>query len=746
MKHPILWGLALLGVLAGCLPQPAGEAEQILRRQTIRFTEPPHRIPSNISVDAPLMGNGFTGVALAGPPEKLVFHISRNDFWRRRSAHDEAYPLILGRLQLTMPQLEGASYDVEQHLYDATTVARFAKGSRAVTCESFVAATEDLLLVRLKADGMESVSGSFQLVLPSIEDVPSYPEQRDSGISSDGIQYIVRAFADSVEIPTRAAAALRADGCPDGSFTLQPGKTLTLVCAFSSDFKADDCLKAVIRRVSTCGNRRQSRVHKAHCRWWKDYWQKSYVSIPDSVIERQYYRSLYGMASCSRDADFPPGLFGSWITQERPAWSGDYHLNYNYQASFYALYSANRLEQAEPYHAPLLAAIPRGNYYSEKVTKIPDGILLPVGIGPLGVESTRWSPQMEARHSDWRLAGNIEEGGMFWGQKSNAAYAVCNLAMQFYRTWDPAFARMVYPFVKGVATFWEHYLTPDGDRYVILNDAIHEGTVGTMNPIASLGLVRLVMQTACDMSELLDIDADRREAWRDRHDRLADYPVQEREGKTVFRYTEQGIDWWGDNTLGIQHIYPAGQIGHASEPRLLETARNTIGVMHRWSDFNGTNSFFPAAVRVGFPADTILTHLHQYALHTYPNGFQRDNPHGPENWSTVPNTINEMLCSGHQDLVRLFPVWPRELDASFRCLRVEGAFLVSARLCGGRVGDVSLLSERGRPLVLQNPWGDAPVIVEDSGGREQTVGGTILRLPTLSGHTYRLRPATQPVP
>ena len=31
---------------------------------------------------------------------------------------------------------------------------------------------------------------------------------------------------------------------------------------------------------------------------------KSFVSIPDSVIEKQYYLSLYGTASCSRDKEF----------------------------------------------------------------------------------------------------------------------------------------------------------------------------------------------------------------------------------------------------------------------------------------------------------------------------------------------------------------------------------------------------------------------------------------------------------
>ena len=225
-------------------------------------------------------------------------------------------------------------------------------------------------------------------------------------------------------------------------------------------------------------------------------------------------------------------------------------------------------------------------------------------------------------------------------------------------------------------TPFEKYLSWDGNRYVIYNDAVHEGTIGDFNPILSLGLVRTVMQTACDMSAALGLDADRRLNWKKIINTLADYPTQIRNGREVFRYSEKGTEWWGDNTLGIQHIYPAGRIGHASDPDLLTVARNTIELMNRWQDANGTNSFFPAAVRIGFSPDTILTHLHDYCLHTYPNGFQRGNPHGIENLSTVPNTINEMLCSGHQSVVRLFPCWPKHLDASFSNIRVEGAFLV----------------------------------------------------------------------
>lgn len=743
-------GLSALSVfLFSCndLSDSEQQSEAIIRKHTIRFTEPPKRIPNRNSVDAPLLGNGFTGVALAGPPEAQTFYVARNDFWRLKSALDESYPLVLGKIELSMPALKGASYLVEQQLYDATTTARFTKGDLSVSYKTYISAEEDLLVLELEMNGEDSVEGYVNLSLPgekeTINNPPLervFPDEREVGVTKEGVFYLWRAFEDSVDIPTKAAMALRMGQSFDGSFVLKPGKPVRLVCAFSSNFKSNDCVADVIERVEDCSFTHLNEIEKHHQEWWKDYWQKSFVSIPNSVIEKQYYLSLYGMASCSRDKDFPPSIFGTWITRERPNWNGDYHLNYNHMAPYYGLYSSNRIEQADPYYMPMLAQIARGNYYSEKVTGISDGILLPVGAGPLGIETTRRSPFMDTYFKGWIDGKLVEDEGFFMGQKSNSSYAVVNMSMQFYRTWDKEYTRKVYPFVKGVAAFWEKYLTLEGDRYVIYNDAIHEGTVGTMNPILSLGLVRMVMQTVSDMSSFLGVDEDKREQWAFIKDHMSDYPLQERNGKTVFRYTEKGTDWWGDNTLGIQHIYPVGQIGLNSDPQLLQIAHNTVDEMRRWSDFNGTNSFFPAAVRIGYDPDSILVHLNAYSRHTYPNGFQLDNPHGIENWSTVPNTINEMLCMGHQDIVRVFPVWPREKDASFHQIRVEGAFLVSAELKNKEVTSLTIVSEQGRPLTLLNPWKQKKVRMEvrKSGQLldEKELEDDVFHLETLPGTSY----------
>ncbi|MBI9061890.1 MAG: hypothetical protein JEZ14_07860 [Marinilabiliaceae bacterium] len=725
--------------------------QKLISKHRIIFNEAPGRIPVPHSVDAPLLGNGYTGVAISGNPEKQTYYIARNDFWRLKNGYNESFPAVLGRIEIEIPELKEATYHVEQNLYKAKTNSSFTMDDLEVNYCTYVSAAEDLMIIELSLKGKQRINGKINLLLPGkkeiIDNPPldiKFPTKEDTAIEKDGVIWISRAFEQDVDIPTQSAIAVNILNEPSNTFTLTPEKKVVIACAFSSNFKSDNCVKTVIDNVVAINKSELKEIEKKHEAWWQDFWSKSYVDIHDDLIEKQYYLSNYNMACFSRDKDFPPSIFGTCITKERPYWNGDYHLNYNHIAPYYGLYSSNHIEQADPYYAPVLAMTERGKYYSSEITGIKEGIMLPVGIGPLGMETTRKNDLM-TNHRKYTEEGNEEAGGLFFGQKSNSAYCVVNMAMQFYHTYDLEYAKRIYAFVKGVATFWENYLTFEEDRYVIYNDAIHEGTVGTMNPILSLGLVRMVMQTAIDMSMELGVDSERADNWQYVKDHLSDYTYQERDGKKVFRYTEKGTDWWGDNTLGIQHIYPSGQIGLNSDPELLRVAHNTIDVMQRWIDFNGSNSFFPAAVRVGYDADTILSKMHAYIDHTYPNGFQLGNPHGIENFSTVPNTINEMLCMGHQGVLRVFPLWPESKDASFHSLRTYGAFLVSSELKDGQVSYVNIFSEKGKTCILDNPWPGQELVIQSNFKKKQEIksGGRRIIINTKAGEKLIISPVQE---
>ena len=726
------------------------------------FTAPPKKIPSDCSVDAPLMGNGDTLVALGGTPDKLRFYINKNDLWIMGAA-DGSQPLPLARLDLDLPAMQGATYHVEQDLRHAITTGLFEKEGKTLSLETGVAATENLLWIRLSAKG-GPIQGRANLCQGGSG--PNTAPPAEAGNKGDS-QVVLRRVEKDVLVPAGAACAIRVVGGGE-QFTVEPGKPALLVAVTCSRFDRPYFREAAAARASALRPDTLDAVLAAHDDWWRRFWGKSFVEIPDKVLEQRYYLSHYVMASASRVYDFPPGLFG-WVTTDRPAWRGDYHMNYNHVAPFYGLYVANHIEQADPCHGPILANADQARALCRKKLGI-EGIFQYVGIGPKG-----------------SIAFALE-----LMQKSNSSYSCVPLAFRWYATYDLDYAHLAYPFVRDTALFWENWLkwepagsasakaadkqgggpttapapsheqpwrTSTPGRYVIYKDAVHEGSGDNVNPIVSLALVRMVMNLAIDMSRELGVDAARHERWAHIRDHISAYPacrVRDLPEKfwpkhlprtedilnlPIFRYTEQGTEWWPDNTLGIQHIYPAGGIGLDSPPELLDRARNQIRVMNRWVDFNGMNSFYAAAARVGYDPAVILKEmramLEKLAL---PNGMIRGNPHGMEHQSIVPNAIQEMLLQSHEGVIRLFPVWPKDQDARFGTLRARGALLVSAQLKGGVVRGVKIVSEKGRACTVQNPWPGKTVRVIRDGKPAESVTGDRFVLKTSVGETIGLEP------
>ena len=813
MFRPLKLAFASITVLsvACCAASAAEQCEAVRLVSPYRavWTAPTTRTPANHSVDGPLMGNGDMKIAVGGPAEEQRFYIAKNDLWRLKSQIDQSCPVGFGHLAIRIPALKGASYHIEQTWAEPETVGTFKKDGTTVRMRGMVAATRNLLVLELEAEG-KTVEGEAVLRVAAGRGSLSRTEQRGS------VHIGQRAFIEDVDIPSGAAVAwtttggdtgplgkeesgtalaqkyrvqlgreqhgkrryvetevlekgkwvhvagtwdgsrmaahvdgeeVRGEGDPAPnpvgvSFTLAPGNPLTLVMAMDSVFKNEDYVEAVVKALPDVSDESAlSDIRKKHAQWWAGYWAKSYVEIGDPLLEQHYYRSLYGMGALSRDPRFPPGLFGV-VTTDHPWWAGDYHLNYNHVSPFYALYSANRVKQGDPEDAPILDFRERGRWYAKNMFNM-RGVHYPVGIGPLGIEVTRGG-----------IPGESKLMGMFFGQRSNPAYCLVNIAQRWRTTLDPEYGKKVYPYVLEVVSFWEDYLTyekgPDGEmRYAIYGDSVHEGSGKDMNPILTLGLLRNSFDLALGMSKELGVDAQRREKWEHILKHLSSWTTQQMGGKEVFRYTEKGTHWWGSNTLGIQHIYPAGAIGLDSDAKWIRICHNTIAVMGRWIDSNGSNSFFPAAVRVGYDPVAILTQLQRYTRNTYPNGFQLGNPHGIENFSTVPNTINEMLCMSHvpvgdpdrnESVIRPFAVWPRDRDARFENIRCWGAFLVSSALAGGEVQYVKLHSERGRDCTMQNPWPGKGVQVFRGAKPAEILSGERVTFKTSAGEEIVLGP------
>ena len=93
--------------------------------------------------------------------------------------------------------------------------------------------------------------------------------------------------------------------------------------------------------------------------------------------------------------------------------------------------------------------------------------------------------------------------------------------------------------------------------------------------------------------------------------------------------------------------------------------------------------------------------------------------------------------------LRIFPAWPRTVDARYETFRAEGAFLVSATWAEGQVQLLEILSERGARCQLYSPWPSGLEVLDSAGQSVKCAADQFSRIgfATQAGGKYRLRPA-----
>ncbi len=192
--------------------------------------------------------------------------------------------------------------------------------------------------------------------------------------------------------------------------------------------------------------------------------------------------------------------------------------------------------------------------------------------------------------------------------------------------------------------------------------------------------------------------------------RLADYPMAlDGDGKPVV------VDWAGckykevgehNITVPASPVFPAEQVTWFSPEPVKELFRRTI----KDTRFNGNNShvmFNIAKARLSMP-EAVPDTKAWFKSRELPNGLfvWQGHAHGtfmPESIG-VAAIVTEFLMQSVGDIIRVFPCWPKGLDARFTNLRAQGGFLISAEQKDGKVTSLEITSTIGGSLRLLSPW------------------------------------------
>jgi hypothetical protein len=533
------------------------------------------------------------------------------------------------------------------------------------------------------------------------------------------------------------------------TFTIPSGGQVTIALAAVTDRNNTNYFAAAQQQSQQATTASLTNLFLAHSVWWNNFWTKSYVQIPDQIIQNNWYGSLYLLACCSTSNSPAPGLWGNFISSTQPEFEGDYTLDYNYEGPFWGALACNHAELADNYDKPLLDQISRGKATAQYVLGITNGIQFYCHLVP----APGWS----------------DDPGSFWGQKSDALFAAVNCAMRWKYTQDTNYAAKVYPYLKGVAGFWNQYLTLSGGQYVDINDSAWEQSGADNNPSTTLAFIQLVYPALVQMSQALNADASSRAQWNSIIANLAPLTIvpassigslnalgapYNNPGVNVIRASSSGTDFpkpavtlYQDHQLRnssagmgpCQVIYPGWNIGLESSAATLLAASNTVWLAAQWYDNNNMCNFYPDAACAGYDPNQILSILDtMLTYYQYPNFMEDPGGGGTENYSIVPATLASMFLQSYQTNVHVFADWPSNQSAAFGNLNACGGFLVSGAITLGSANYVQVQSTAGQLLKLANPWPGAAVQCVSSLTGISTLSGSVLNYQTQVGEVLTL--------
>jgi hypothetical protein len=155
-------------------------------------------------------------------------------------------------------------------------------------------------------------------------------------------------------------------------------------------------------------------------------------------------------------------------------------------------------------------------------------------------------------------------------------------------------------------------------------------------------------------------------------------------------------------------------LSRASDPLTLETVRNTLDVVNKWTTGNDFGIAPVLGIKAFYEPEKIIEKIKSSPWRNNLTVFQDG---GGIETSGIVEAINAMLLQSHDGVIRVFPNWPSHTGAKFKRLRAQGAFLVDAEFSSPETKTLAVYSEAGKTCSIENPWPGQTLKVSANGSR-----------------------------
>ena len=115
----------------------------------------------------------------------------------------------------------------------------------------------------------------------------------------------------------------------------KPGQTITFFIAPGSSYESADPATAAWRKAEAAKSRGFEALRQETAQWWKDFYERSAVSLPDPDLQKWFARSTYYLGVFFGNTDVPPGCNGTSIESFAGAICPEYDLPLDQMALLY---------------------------------------------------------------------------------------------------------------------------------------------------------------------------------------------------------------------------------------------------------------------------------------------------------------------------------------------------------------------------------------------------------------------------
>ena len=481
-----------------------------------------------------------------------------------------------------------------------------------------------------------------------------------------------------------------------------PGKDIYLITVGNS-WPQDISVRHARQNLQLASVLDYEGLYQQHTDWWNDFYQASFVSLPDKQFESFWWIQQYKLGSATREDAPAIDLMGPWFRYT--PWAA-YWFNLNVQLTYSPVYSSNRLDLGQS----LTSFI--NNNRQQLIKNVPEKYQHnAMALGRFS--SFNMNSPIDQENPKYSEENTHFPGAMLRGETKselgNLTWLLHNYYYQFSYSMDSTVLNDLYPLLKRSINYYLNIMEKWDDGKLHLPVTFSPEYPGGLTRDCNYDLS--LFRWGCET--LLNINAEDSLAatWQYVLENLTDYPTDEN-GLRI------GLDVPFDKShRHYSHLlmwYPLHIMSPNEEN--VELMKKSIAHWHSFDKALQGYSFTGGASMFAKMGDG--DQAYDY-LKTFMTDFLRANTMyleaGPviETPLSAATSINEMLLQSWGDTIRVLPAIPQDWqNISFENLRAEGAFLVSVKMKDGELQFVKILSEAGGKLQLKIPEGKETYIFQ----------------------------------